>query len=77
MNIKLSKSSVRTLKLGDSNFIIKDGLVYTHRAAFEISTKCPENYKVVILECIRNGWLTPVAHVTERELLFMGISYDQ
>jgi hypothetical protein len=29
---------------------------------------------MIIDECIRKGWLKPVAHVTERELIFMGLS---
>jgi hypothetical protein len=44
------------------------------RAGFEINQSCPTEYKMIINECIRNGWLKPVANVTERELLFMGLS---
>jgi hypothetical protein len=44
------------------------------RAGFEISQGCPKEYKMIINECIRNGWLTPVANVTERELIFMGLT---
>lgn len=77
MNFSTNKNSIITIKQGDSNFIINDGFTYTHRAALEISIRCPEKYKDIILECIRYGWLKPVAHVTERELLFMGLSDDQ
>jgi hypothetical protein len=48
----------------------------TPRAGFEINAQCPREYKMIISECINNGWLKPVAHVTERELLFMGLSND-
>jgi hypothetical protein len=44
------------------------------RAGFEINQSCPKEYKIIINECIRNGWLKPVANVTERELIFMGLS---
>jgi hypothetical protein len=44
------------------------------RAGFNISQGCPKEYRMIILECMNNGWLTPVAHVHERELLFMGLS---
>ena len=43
------------------------------RAGFEISNRCPAEYKVVLQECINNGWLKPVAYMTERELLFSGL----
>jgi hypothetical protein len=44
------------------------------RAGFEINHGCPTEYKMIINECIRNGWLKPVANVTERELIFMGLT---
>jgi hypothetical protein len=68
------RSTVRTLKPGDPNFVINDGLVQVHRASIEVNQQCPENYKDLILECMRYGWIKPVAYVTERELLFMGLS---
>lgn len=74
MNIKSHHSQIRTIKPGDPNFVIRDGLFQANRAGLEISQRCPENYKDLILECIRHGWLKPVAHVTERELIFMGLS---
>jgi hypothetical protein len=46
------------------------------RAGFDISQSCPKEYRMIILECINIGWLKPVAHVHERELLFMGLSND-
>ena len=74
MAFKTNQSKVRTLKQGDRNFNITDNIVVTPRAGFEISQRCPENYRSLILECIEHGWLKPVAHVHERELLFMGLS---
>jgi hypothetical protein len=44
------------------------------RAGFEINQGCPKEYKMIINECILHGWLKPVANVTERELLFMGLT---
>jgi hypothetical protein len=44
------------------------------RAGFEISSGCPIEYKMVLQECINNGWLKPVAYMTEREMLFVGLS---
>ena len=74
MTYTFQKSQIRTIKPGDPNFVITDGLVQTNRAGIEISQRCPSNYASLINECIRHGWLKPVAHVTERELIFMGLN---
>jgi hypothetical protein len=74
--ITAHKSQVRRIRPGDPNFVITDGLVQTDRAGLEISQRCPENYKHLILECINHGWLKPVAHVTEREMIFMGLTNE-
>ena len=76
MSIKITvrQSQVRTLKPNDSRFIINDGLVVSPRAGFHILPECPREYKLIIQDCISRGWLQPVAHVTERELVFMGLS---
>jgi hypothetical protein len=44
------------------------------RAGFEISNTCPRQYKLMIMEAIKNGWLQPIANLTERELIFMGLT---
>jgi hypothetical protein len=54
--------------------MIQDGFVRAPRAGFHILPECPQEYKQIIAQCIDNGWLKPVAHVTERELIFMGLS---
>ena len=74
MNITTHRSQLHTIKPGDPNFVISDGLTLTNRAGLEISQRCPENYKDLILECLSHGWLKPVANVTERELIFMGLT---
>jgi len=48
--------------------MLQDGLMICPRAGFEISEKCPTNYAKVLAECIKYGWLKPVAHVYGKEL---------
>ena len=76
MNFTTHQSQIRTLKQGDPRFHIQDKFTITARAAIKISRRCPENYQDLIQECIRHGWIEPVAYVTERELLFMGLSNE-
>jgi len=48
--------------------MLQDGLMICPRAGFEINQLCPREYKMIISECINNGWLKPVAHVYGKEL---------
>lgn len=73
MNITTRRSQIRTIRQDDPRFQIQDQYVIATRAGFEISDRCPVEYKMVLQECINNGWLKPVAYMTERELLFSGL----
>lgn len=66
----IHQTSLRTLKQSDSNFLLKDGNVIAPRAGFEIDHMCPKTYKAVIVECINQGWLKPVATIYDHELAF-------
>jgi hypothetical protein len=74
MTFTLHDSKIHTIKPGNRNFQIMSGLVVASRAAFEISENCPRRYGEAIETAINNGWLIPVANVTERELLFIGLN---
>lgn len=71
MKFTFHQSKIKALRQSDDNFYIKDKFVTTPRAGFEISQRCPENYRDLLLECIGHGWIKPVAHVTDYELLLM------
>ena len=74
MNITTHQSQIRTIKQTDPRFQIKDRLFVAPRAGFEISSECPYNHLQILQTCIDRGWIKPIAHVHERELLFMGLS---
>ncbi len=69
MTYTAHKSIVRTIREDDSDFKIVDGFALVPRAGFHILPECPQSYKQVILECVTNGWLKPVAHVRDYELM--------
>ncbi len=69
MTFITKKSKLRTVKQGDPLFTINDGLVVANRAGFDISQSCPKEYRMIILECMNNGWLKPVAYMTAEEQL--------
>ena len=68
MKISTRTSNIRTIRHGDAKFMLQDGLVICPRAGFEINEKCPREYKLIVAECINNGWIKPVAHVYGKEL---------
>jgi hypothetical protein len=76
MNIKTHKTKFVTIKPGDADFLLKDNFVVGHRAGFEISSRCPHNYREVIQECINYGWLIPVATMYDHEITFARMKYE-
>jgi hypothetical protein len=78
MDIKftIAKANTKTIKPGDKNFLIKGDFTVTPRAGFDISKDCPYNHLQILQTCIDRGWLKPVAHVTEKEYIFMGLTND-
>lgn len=73
MKITEQTSSIRTLKKGNPNFMIHDGLMVSPRAGFEINEKCPREYRQIIAACIDRGWLNPVAYMSDKELMTSGL----
>lgn len=70
MSFTLRQTSLRTVKQGDSKWMLTDGMVTAPRAGFEISNNCPKEYRLIIQECINYGWLKPVATVRDNELFW-------
>ncbi len=76
MKFTTHQSQIRTIKRDDARFRIIDKFITCGRAGFEISKSCPREYKLILAECIERGWIEPVAYMTERELIFMGLTND-
>jgi hypothetical protein len=65
---KISNSQYQALRPSDPDFTFSpDGITLVSRAAFEISQQCPDKYASLIQECIRHGWLKPVAFMRDTE----------
>jgi hypothetical protein len=77
MTIKLHESKVKSIRAGDRQFMIQDGFASYPRAMLHVLPECPIEYSLIIQKCFNNGWIKPVAHVTERELIFMGLANEQ
>jgi hypothetical protein len=67
----------KTLRAKDADFTFSpNGLTLVPRASFEVSKECPREYRLIIAECIGNGWLKPVAHMRDEELTWELLKYE-
>lgn len=67
MSFTSPEQKIKKINNKDPEFIIDDGITMAPRAGFEISSCCPYNYKDIIQECVRQGWLKPVAYMKQSE----------
>ena len=70
MTYVLSEKTIKSIRKDDPDFHIDNGIVMAPRAGFEISNDCPRQYKLMIMEAIKNGWLQPVAYMKESEYVW-------
>ena len=68
------KSKIRRLDLDDEEFHIRDGWALVPRAMLHVTPDCPKEYKDIINRCVSRGWLKPVAHMTDNELMWENLS---
>jgi hypothetical protein len=64
------KQKIKTIKMGDPGWYIKNGITITPRAGFEVSKSCPREYGLILSECIDRGWIKPIAYVKESEYVW-------
>ena len=70
MTYTTTDKTIKTIRKDDPDFTIINGIVMAPRAGFEISNDCPRQYKLMIMEAIKNGWLQPVAYMKESEYVW-------
>lgn len=61
---------IKTIRKDDPDFYIDNGIAIAPRAGFEISNDCPRQYKSMIMESYKNGWLKPIAYIKESEYVW-------
>lgn len=70
MGFTTSTSAIRVIRSDDPKFQLRDGIYVGQRAGFEISQTCPKDYKDILVHCIDNGWIKPVASMYDYEMTF-------
>jgi hypothetical protein len=76
MKINSQKSSIRTIRKEDPDFMIRSGFMLGPRAGFEVALGCPKEYRMIITECFDKGWIKPVAYMHEKEFMISGLLKD-
>ena len=67
MAIPKNPIKFKTLRPGDPGFVMDNGFLMADRAGIEIAKDCPKEYMLMLVKCIRPGWLRPVAHIKDSE----------
>lgn len=67
MAIPKNPIKFKTLRPGDPGFVMDNGFLMADRAGIEIAKDCPKEYMLMLVKCIRHGWLRPVAHIKDSE----------
>jgi len=70
MTFTTPEKIIKTIRQDDPVFHIHNGFLMAPRAGIEISNDCPRQYKLMIVEAIKNGWLQPVAYMKESEYVW-------
>lgn len=74
MNFSTHKSQVHSIRQDDPRFKIKDGFVVYPRAMAHIMPECPSEIRNHINWALAQGYLKLVANVTEKEMIFIGLT---
>ncbi len=64
----MKKREVKSIRQGDNDFMLNDGLVMYPRAMIHILPECPSNVRHYIQWAISEGYLKTVAHVYGKDL---------
>lgn len=59
---------IRTIRQGDKDFHLTDGMVLYPRAMIHVLPECPSNVRHLLEWAIAEGYIKSVAHVYGKEL---------
>lgn len=58
---------IRTIRQGDSDFMIDDGMISYPRAMIHVLPECPTRVREYLTWAMENGYIKCVAHVYGKE----------
>lgn len=63
-----SKREIKTIRQGEANFMLSDGMIMYPRAMIHITPNCPGHLRDAINTAVASGYVKCVAHVQGKEL---------
>ena len=67
---------IKDIKPGDKMFKFSTGFMSCDRASIYIDPKCPNHIAVLVAQAYEAGYIKPVAHMTEKEYMLIGLSKE-
>lgn len=71
-----TRHDIKTIRQGDPDFNLTDGIAIYPRAVMQITSGCPQNIKEYIHWAYNNGYIQCVAHVQGKELTWEKLTND-
>jgi hypothetical protein len=59
---------IKTIRQGDRDFMLNDGMITYPRAMMHVTPECPQEVRSTIMWAVNNGYLKCVAHAYGKEL---------
>ena len=70
MTYTMHKLTTRRIYRGQSGFTMTDGVMLVPRAEIELLEQCPAGIRDTVAFAISKGYIQPVAHVRDEELVW-------
>ena len=71
INFTVSESPWVTLREGDPSFQLQGPYTLADRASIEFTDRCPPEYRSMIIQARKQGWIKPVAVVPKDDPTYM------
>jgi hypothetical protein len=75
INITMNSTGIREIEPGNPLFTIQGQFTVSRRAGIKIENSCPSHIVNMISKAYDEGWIKPVAYVTEEEYMVMKLSH--
>ena len=76
MSFTSTPRQIRTIRQGDSGFMINDGMISYPRAMIHVLPECPSKVREYLQWAMENGYIKTVAHVYGKELTWEKLTND-
>jgi hypothetical protein len=62
--------NILTVRPGDAQWYVSDGLTMAGRAGMELDKNCPKQVVRMLEQALVQGWIRPVAHIYDYEAVW-------